>query len=501
MSFSDSFLKPSTATVPVFSKDIQNLFKKSEPDTYDVGQSSQQVIFPQVDIANDVSTTQTIVFEVDGRQRLNTWWDTRSMVLTANIKIVKEDGTKPSDTTNASTANNSLISLIGSAGLIVDDNEIEVIEQFGLVNQIWDMFHSTKEDRVTVNPIGGAVFDKAGQMNYFKSFDVPNPSDKSNPLIKPNPGYLARQKNFCNPKYETVADVLVPKWKWNETPQFFAKRLKFTFNQKIPPGRIIRIVLVYDGRWEKYFLSDDTSIRLKPHVTNLALRIQTYNVNPSRGLQLMQKFEKEGLHYNFNATYVDKLFMSRGGTVYQTAILNKGLPFSRMVLVFVRTKALTGSIDENPYNFKLQGFKGTSGNKDVFVQNVQIFQNGHKMNDFFHAGNRGPRSGFQADYLRTYMLAGGFEQKVPLFTWTLSDFSHGYGTQFFTCESLQSNVGSTVGRTVAGPVVAQVQMSGTLDEEVTAVFVTENSMEMHMTKTAGTDAVSVTTKRRKLAAE
>ena len=121
------------------------------------------------------------------------------------------------------------------------------------------------------------------------------------------------------------------------------------------------------------------------------------------------------------------------------------------------------------------------------------------MNDFFHAGNHTGRSGIQPDYLRAFMLAGGFEQKVPPFTWTLSDFSHGYGSQFFTCESLQSNVGSTVGRTVAGPVDCQIEWSGTLNEEVTAVFVAEKSMEMYMTKSADTDSVTVATKRRKLA--
>ena len=371
MSYTDSYLKPSNATTPVFAKDIRELFKKPQGETYDAGQSSMQVVYPQVDIANDVSTSQTIVFELDGRQRLNTWWDLNAMMLTANIKIVTEQGNKPGDQVNASTVNNILLSLFSTAALVVDDNELEVIEQYGLVNQLWDMFNSTQETRKTVFPIRGAVFDKAGQMNYFKSFDVPT-TNKAEPIIKPNPGYLARQRNFCHAKREKVQQTDMDTWKWSDIPKYFAKRLKFTFSKKVPPGSLIRIVLNYDGRWEKYFLSDDVTLQLKPHVTNLALRIQSYNVNPTRGLQLRQKFEREGLYYNFNSTYVDKLFMAKGGTVYKTAILNRNEPFSRMFLVLVRTKALTGAINENPYNFKLQGFKGTSGQKDVYVQSVQI---------------------------------------------------------------------------------------------------------------------------------
>ena len=96
------------------------------------------------------------------------------------------------------------------------------------------------------------------------------------------------------------------------------------------------------------------------------------------------------------------------------------------------------------------------------------------------------------------MLANGFEQSTPQYSWTIGDYTHGYGALTFSCESLQSNVGSAIGQTIAGPVDAQIEWSGTLDEEVTAIFVSENSLEMHMTKTDASESVSVTTQRGKL---
>jgi hypothetical protein len=188
--------------------------------------------------------------------------------------------------------------------------------------------------------------------------------------------------------------------------------------------------------------------------------------------------------------------MPKGGTVYQTIILNRNQPFMLMFVVLVTTKAFMGAWNKNPYNFMVEGFKGKTPLKPVALTNITATQNQKKLNEFFHSGNKGAKPGFEPDYFRTCLLSKAFQQLTPQFPWSRPQWEGGYGVHLFSCAALQSHIGSPNGRLTAGPVEVEFQFSDTLEEEVTAIFVCINPEEGEI-KPSSNQAVDVVPKKKK----
>ena len=68
--------------------------------------------------------------------------------------------------------------------------------------------------------------------------------------------------------------------------------------------------------------------KLKPHVSNLALRIRIYCMDKNAAaLQLERKFIRIGITYYYNCIRCDRFGMTAGNKIYKTNLINQGQQF------------------------------------------------------------------------------------------------------------------------------------------------------------------------------
>jgi len=471
----DGFLIPPFGSIPVIKRNVAEMYTGINNNAYDIGREQDIIIYPTLPIRNDTTVAQTVEFNIDTRESNQTIYNFNNMYLSMDIKIVLANGgTTPGTDFNVSTIDNSLLSLFARANFKINGRMIDTVEDFPSYNHIRNVFTSDEEMRKGVLYEGGTFFDTEGQFNNFKL----NVQGKTN-----NEGYLMRQAKFCT--YNGDAN---PKtWTWNEEGEQMIAPLIMPFMAPLPYGNVYNIQLIYaSDSWEHYFLSDSEpkGKLLKPFVSNLHLKIKTYDLtNTSASLEMERKFLSDGFTFHYNSVRTDRFLMVAGNKSYKTIIQNEGNPFMYAFVAVLTTEAVQGNIKSNPFEYRIKGFNANGTNALVSIiasQNQKELSKGFPRRSDA-AGAKGARA-ILVDYWRTAELTKVFAGQPGQVYWdrTFDQFKGGFGVQLFSCCMVLPSVSSPAGRLTAGPVTFEFIFESNTDQNLIAKLVFLNPKSVHL---------------------
>ena len=143
MSYGGALIPP-FHSYPAVSRGVAELYNEIRNDTYDLGREDFVIIPPTLELKNDTSYVQDVVFEFDMFDAKTTFWDLSDMTLTGDVKIVTKDNNgRPVSTINASVCNNALFSLFKSARLTINGVDVDVQSDFPHITQVMDTVSTT----------------------------------------------------------------------------------------------------------------------------------------------------------------------------------------------------------------------------------------------------------------------------------------------------------------------------------------------------------------------
>ena len=130
-------------------------------------------------------------------------------------------------------------------------------------------------------------------------------------------------------------------------------------------GVYAKLTLVYSSdNWDHYIIAakKEEGINLKPHLSNLLLRIKTYNMDNNQcALETERKFLKSGLTYEYNYLRTDRFLMTAGNKVYKTNLVNQGDNFVTAFVSIMYSKAAEGDVTLNPFKYLIRNVNGWTG--------------------------------------------------------------------------------------------------------------------------------------------
>ena len=330
---------------PAVTRGVAELYSEIKNDTYDLGRDDFVIVPPILEIKNDTNYVQDVVFEFDMFDAKTTFWDFSDIMLTGDVRIVRKDnGEAPEDTVNASVCNNTFFSCFKSARLNINGVDVDVQQDFPHITQILDTFSTNKELREGILCEGGMIFDAAGEFNATDT--VAKPPEGNKPTM--NKGYVERQKWFAT--MQSGATQQDPtKWVWKTKSRTFVKHFTSAFNKMVPTaGVYAKLTLVYSSdNWDHYIVAakKEEGINLKPHLSNLLLRVKTYHLDNNQcALETERKFLKSGLTYEYNYLRIDRFLMTAGNKVYKTNLVNQGDNFVTAFVSIMYSKAAEGDV-------------------------------------------------------------------------------------------------------------------------------------------------------------
>jgi len=205
--------------------------------------------------------------------------------------------------------------------------------------------------------------------------------------------------------------------------------------------------------WDQYFIAavKAEGETLKPYLTNLFLRVKTYNVEQSSAaLELERKFNKVGINYAYNAIRTDRFLMTKGNKTYKTSIVNGGDPFLFAFVSLCYSDAVEGNVTLNPFEALVKHVDGP-GDENCALAHITAWQGDRELNRFYPKHQATDHQPTLADYMRTAELA---KVNCPLqrsyYDTTFEEFEYGYGHQLFSCALVQADVASPAGRLSTG---------------------------------------------------
>jgi len=472
-SYGGALIPPFNA-YPAVSRGVAELFTDIKNDTYDLGRDEFVIVPPTLEIKNDANYVQDVTFEFDMFDAKTTFWDFSDMILTGDVKIVTKENRNVAETINASVCNNALFSLFKSARLNINGVDLDVQQDFPHITQIYDTFNTNKEMRQGILREGGMIFDDAGQFNGTTTEPQP-PGQK--PTM--NTGYVERQKWFATMEPGTGANAS-PKYVWNTKARTFMKHFSTAFHKMVPAaGVYAKLTLVYSSdNWDHYFIAAKPAEgkTLKPHLSNLLLRIKTYHLdNNQAALETERRFLKTGLNYQYNYTRVDRFLMTAGNKVYKTNLINQGDNFLTALVTISYSQAADGDVTLNPFEFLIQnvnGWKGTVPDTGNMLQKMVLKQGEKQLNKVFPSKEIGGDVQNLDGYLRNCRLCGVLSpEQRSYYDTTYYQYLNGYGTQVWTCSMVQPDIASPVGRLSTGPTEFEFHFKDNLRYNLLAKFV------------------------------
>lgn len=368
--------------------------------------------------------------------------------LSLKCKILKSDGTTLANTTSVAPINMLLHSLIANIDVMVGNNQVKLMDYN-------DMYPYKSAVEVLLNFGEGAKSSHLQSIGYYKD--------------------TAGKMDSIAGDAETVNNGLAHRFQQTKGSRIFGLcgRLHvgafFSTHYIIPRTKMS--IIIHRTKPAFHLMgntADGTHYMVK--ILQAKLRIRNIKITESVSLAHEQALVKSNACYSYNHTEIRKIPVTTNSLQFDFQDLFTGRLPDRVIVMFVKTRAVQGNYGLNPFNFE-----------HFNIQNLKLTVNGNDVYDFYSDMDF-EKNDYVEAFAEMYNQLGKGFQDCGL---SINKQEFGYGYTFFPFD-LTADGCSNSRKHLEANDVGNINLSGNfkkkLDENITCVIYAEFENRMEITK-------------------